>query len=72
MSLNHEAFLFSPSRKVSSTSLGATSSSISSIRDGSLSYRVPWKFVILGDAGVGKTSLVRLWAKYLLKLINAN
>lgn len=58
VSVNQEGLLFSPCRKVSNTSLGATSSSISSIRDGSLSYRVPWKFVILGDAGVGKSSLV--------------
>ncbi len=39
--------------------------SVSSIRDFNASHlRVPWKIIMLGDAGVGKSSLVNLIVKF--------
>jgi hypothetical protein len=59
MSSNHEAFLFSQcSRKSSNSSLKGISAN-------NLTSRIPWKFVILGDAGVGKSALVYLEKKNL-------
>ena len=62
MSQNQQEYLFKRYRRVSNSSFKGTGSDSSlNVLDGSL--RIPWKFVVLGDAGVGKSSVVKQFLK---------
>lgn len=42
------------------SSINSNKGSNMNLRDGSPNFRMPWKIIVLGDAGVGKTSIVNL------------
>ncbi|RNA40963.1 ras-related Rap-1b-like [Brachionus plicatilis] len=51
------------------SSINSNKGSSMNLRDGSPNFRVPWKIILLGDAGVGKTSIIK---QYLNGNFNAN
>ncbi|CAF0841723.1 unnamed protein product [Brachionus calyciflorus] len=55
----NSSFILPQQSTTSTTSINSIKGSNMNLRDGSPNFRVPWKIVLLGDAGVGKTSIIK-------------